>query len=220
MGLLNTIYNSGKPVNPAERIHRIYKENTEDKSSLPHWTRLVKAKGVEDCELLLRHFLSSEILNPPRISMVTLANVDSYLAEARNNPEATQFPVTRKAAELAERINSTEPEAIPAEYVGLSLYRYETLCRAALPWSTDLWYRLPTGSTMIHTWFTEIASYGRLRDRLFSYRAPGFRRWWSRELNSVGFYDGEKIIDSANQLLEKHPYPEMIGSNDQTAKSG
>lgn len=219
MGLLNAIYNA-QPVTEAERIHDIYKQNTEDRSSLPHWNRLVKARGPESCWLLLRHFLSAEVLNPPRISMVTTGNVDSYLAEARANPEATQFPVSRKAAELAERINSTESETIPPEYVALSLHRYEALSRASLSWSTDLWYRLPPGGTMVYTWFSDIATYGKLRDRLFSYRHPGFARWWRIQLASVGFYDGEKIVDSANLILEQYPYPEMIGGDDKTSKSG
>ncbi len=212
MGFLQTLTGESRPVSPAERIHLIYKNNTDDKSGLVHWQRLVRARGVEDCELLLRHFLSSEVVNPPRIALVTVANVDSYLAEARNNPEATQFPVSRKAAELAERINTTEPETIPAEHVALSMYRYEALAKATLQYNRDLWYRLPPASMFVLDWFGSMATYGKLRDRLFGFRAKPFTKWWYSQCTAIGEHNGEKITDYANTLLLKSPEPtDIIG---------
>ncbi len=194
-------------ITPAERLHDQYKNNTDDKSGLVHWQRLVRIHGVPDCELLLRHFLSSEVVNPPRIALVTGAVFDSYLAEARKNPEATQFPVSRQAAELAERINTTEPEIIPQEYVALSLYRYQALCQACLVRNPDLWYRMPPGTIFIPDWFGNLASYGRLRDRLFHYRHPGFRKWWHTTTRAIGEYSEEQIVDYADNLIKQNPEP-------------
>lgn len=207
------LFKNERALNPvaasAERIHQVYKNETEDLSSFPHWKRLVAAHGVQDCELLLRHFLSSEVVNPPRIALVTVGNFGSYLAEARKNPEATQFPVSRRAAELSERINTTEPEIVPPEHVALSLYRYETLCKVCSSRSPDLWYKMPPGYQFIADWFREYASYGRLRDRVFSFKHPAFRKWWHGITRSVGEYDDEKILDSANELLSRNPEPDL-----------
>lgn len=189
----------------AGKLHTTYKERTGD-SSLVAWQKLTRSIGIPDSELLLRHLLSSEVLHPPRIALITPGNAESWLKDARGNPESTRFPVSKRDEELSARINAREHEVIPPAYIAYTMYLYGILSEVSKS-NPDLWYSLPIAGLFTEQWYTEIAKTGRLRHRLFRYDSPLFLKWFYRMAERVGEYDAEKIVAKAQAYLDANPQP-------------
>jgi hypothetical protein len=164
-------------------------------SATADWKRLFTKLGKVDGLLVFRHLISDCILQPPSLKTV-VSNPAPWLAEARFNPQAMQYPVSTEAYELAEFINAMETETIPAEHVAYSMDQYRALMATVRDSGySEVWVRMPPTKRFVLEWFTEVAIYGSLRMRLLTLRHPKFRAWFFGTCESVGVYEGEKLVE-------------------------
>lgn len=171
-------------------------------SATADWRRLFTKLGTENGLLVFRHLISDCILHPPNLKTV-VSNPAPWLEEARNNPQATRFPVSAEASELAEFINAMETEIVPPEHVAFAINQYRALVEVVRNNGySEVWIMMPPARKFVLEWFTEVAVYGSLRMRLLTLRHPKFRKWFTGTCESVGVYESEKLVDKALAMLE------------------
>jgi hypothetical protein len=178
-----------------EQCTQAFQLKHDRESATADWKRLFTKLGKEDGLLVFRHLISDCILQPPSLKTV-VSNPAPWLAEARFNPQAMQYPVSAEASELAEFINAMETETIPPEHVAYSMDQYRALMETVRDSGyAEVWVRMPPTKKFVLEWFTEVAIYGSLRMRLFTLKHPKFRAWFFGTCESVGVYEGEKLVE-------------------------
>lgn len=163
-----------EPESTAVKLHVEYNKYTSGQSCLADWQNIVKLAGDQGARIIFKLAITQLLCAPS--SRLLRRDWRRYLQDAEANPEASGYPVSVYAKDVAEYLYSCNADIAP-EYVAQCIDRYKAfmeVCQDKLP---SLWQKLPASREFAVYWFVDECRYGNPSMRMFRLNHPKFVQW-------------------------------------------